>query len=466
MRTKRSQEKEQKDKDSKSPKDAAVGPTPSPVARTKKPGQTQLPFTMKDHLEMYTNAQVKAGHAQQYHKERRLINDKSSNMKQTNKTITLPNIPTSNDLSTYQQFENSESKPTIKKGFSKPIDVSISASASSRVDNISKATKVVSMPQSPIQKKNEKEPENLGKSFKMNQEARIKYNNTTSQVENPLQSSHTESAKIMGEYHMNIQKINSSEDLNKIDFNDAQQYIAQKARESQKLIDRVEQYQDQRSSVAKNFGSPKAQPENVDQLLRNTMQETMGSKASQNTINIISASGQQNIINIDELSPTPKNRRQLSSTMKQPMQTQLLKPQKVSNTGVTNESQKSVKFNSMSFGQTGQSAQANKSNEGRESSQQDTEHRLMNEQEPNQPDFETEVGGYGGSKSRGTIEQVDENYSDEERQSSIHHPRAEDGQVRKINQNKEGKSGYHTIAERTDDDQTQSPMTTIKGNQR
>ena len=44
----------------------------------------------------------------------------------------------------------------------------------------------------------------------------------------------------MGEYHMNINKINSSEDLNKIDFNDAQQYIARKARESQKLIERVE----------------------------------------------------------------------------------------------------------------------------------------------------------------------------------------------------------------------------------
>ena len=51
----------------------------------------------------------------------------------------------------------------------------------------------------------------------------------------------------------------------------------------------------------------------------------------------------------------------------------------------------------------------------------DTEQRLMNESEPNQPDFETEVGGHAGSKSRGTIEQVDEeNYSEEEKQSSIH----------------------------------------------
>ena len=81
----------------------------------------------------------------------------------------------------------------------------------------------------------------------------------------------------------------------------------------------------------------------------------------------------------------------------------------------------------------------------------------MNESEPNQPDFETEIGGYAGSKSRGTIEQVDEeNYSEEEKQSSIYQPiRAEDSQVNNINQNKEGKSGYHTIAERTDDDQTQ-----------
>ena len=70
-----------------------------------------LPFTMKDHLEMYTKAQVKAGHADTNVKL--LINDKSSNMKHTNKTLNLPYIPTSNDLSTYQQFENSESLPTI-----------------------------------------------------------------------------------------------------------------------------------------------------------------------------------------------------------------------------------------------------------------------------------------------------------------------------------------------------------------
>ena len=88
---------------------------------------------------------------------------------------------------------------------------------------------------------------------------------------------------------------------------------------------------------------------------------------SQNTINIISASGQQNIINIEELSPVAKNRHQLSSTMKQPMQTNPLRPQKVSNTGVTaeNNSQKSVKFNSMSFGHSGV---APKSNHGQESS--------------------------------------------------------------------------------------------------
>lgn len=68
------------------------------------------------------------------------------------------------------------------------------------------------------------------------------------------------------------------------------------------------------------------------------MKDTIG---SQNTINIISASGQQNIINIEELSPAAKNRHQLSSTMKQPLseQTQLLKPQKVSNSppGITKE---------------------------------------------------------------------------------------------------------------------------------
>lgn len=60
--------------------------------------------------------------------------------------------------------------------------------------------------------------------------------------------------------------------------------------------------------------SPKQ--DNRDSLLRNTMKDTIG---SQNTINIISASGQQNIINIEELSPAAKNRHQLSSTMKQPL---------------------------------------------------------------------------------------------------------------------------------------------------
>ena len=97
-------------KDSKSPPNDG-GPSHSPVVRNKKQGQTMLPFTMKDHLEMYTKAQVKAGHADT--NEKLLINDKSSNMKHTNKTLNLPYIPTSNDLSTYQQFENSESLPTI-----------------------------------------------------------------------------------------------------------------------------------------------------------------------------------------------------------------------------------------------------------------------------------------------------------------------------------------------------------------
>lgn len=47
---------------------------------------------------------------------------------------------------------------------------------------------------------------------------------------------------VMGEYHMNLSlsKINSSEDLNKIDFNVAQKHIAHQARESEKLIQRVE----------------------------------------------------------------------------------------------------------------------------------------------------------------------------------------------------------------------------------
>lgn len=60
-----------------------------------------LPFTMKDHLEMYTSAQVKAGHANNNDKslEKFLINDKSSNLRHTNKTVNLPHIPTSNDLS-------------------------------------------------------------------------------------------------------------------------------------------------------------------------------------------------------------------------------------------------------------------------------------------------------------------------------------------------------------------------------
>lgn len=88
-------------KDSKSPQNDA-GPSHSPVARNKKQGQTMLPFTMKDHLEMYTKAQVKAGYAEKETKEKHLINDKSSNMKHTNKTLNLPYIPTSNDLSTYQ----------------------------------------------------------------------------------------------------------------------------------------------------------------------------------------------------------------------------------------------------------------------------------------------------------------------------------------------------------------------------
>ena len=297
-----------------------------------------LPFTMKDHLEMYTNAQAKAGLTN----EKFMNQEKISALKNTNRTVKLPQLPTSGDASNNvsHHFENSDSRPTMQNNFSRKIDVSISASASSR------ATKVVSMPSSPIQK-DEKKAEEL----KATEAARVKYN-------------HTESSKapVMDEYHMNLSKIHSSEDLIKIDFNAGQQYIARQARESEKLIQRVEQYQDMRatknastSSVAKK--SPSGENRAAEQALRNTMKETVG---SQNTINIISASGQQNIINIDELSPASKTR-QLSSTMKQPIKTQLIKPQKVVTTTAENNSQKSVKFNSISFGQ---SAQAHKSNNG------------------------------------------------------------------------------------------------------
>ena len=56
-----------------------------------------LPFTMKDHLEMYTTAQVRAGNTNT--NEKFMNHDKSSYMKQTNRTVKLPHLRTSGDLS-------------------------------------------------------------------------------------------------------------------------------------------------------------------------------------------------------------------------------------------------------------------------------------------------------------------------------------------------------------------------------
>jgi hypothetical protein len=55
MKSKNKKLFEKVEKDSRSPPNVA-GPSHSPVERKKKQGQTMLPFTMKDHLEMYTSA--------------------------------------------------------------------------------------------------------------------------------------------------------------------------------------------------------------------------------------------------------------------------------------------------------------------------------------------------------------------------------------------------------------------------